>query len=244
MWVFARYGFISAITHKDKPGSLLVQGRCLEHLRALFPGGTEVTQVANADYKYQVTVSVDNFKSAMLRQIEAITYNDFRNAIPDHKYHDACNTVWRVMHRLQPGSYMPPCPEHLLSDAPEENHKSLQLADNDANSWATPGTASAQGLVLMLDHPYGGIRMAPHLFDVEGGGIAFVDDGWTINDSSHTVHYLEGKVSMTADGWTVITSEKKMVPIWIMEDRPRQEGDREKARQILEQSLRIKIPNN
>jgi len=106
MWVFTSKGFISAVRHRNKPDDFMIRARRQEHLKALFPG-KQVTQLNNADYKYRVTVSDGDFKEMMLGEINALTYDNFKKSIPDAEYHDACSDVWQVMHRLQPGSYMP-----------------------------------------------------------------------------------------------------------------------------------------
>ena len=33
-----------------------------------------------------------------------LDYDNFKRAIPDAEYHDACTEVWGVMHKLQPGN--------------------------------------------------------------------------------------------------------------------------------------------
>lgn len=106
MWIFTNQGFISAVQHRDKPQHLMVRARRLEHLRAIFPG-EEVTQTENADYRYRVTVHTIDFKKALCAQVDVLEYDNFKRSIPDHEYHDACSQVWGVMHRLQPGSWMP-----------------------------------------------------------------------------------------------------------------------------------------
>ena len=106
MWIFTNKGFISAVQHRDKPQHLMVRARRLDHLKAIFPG-EQVTQTENADYRYRVTVHRALFHLAVGREIAALDYDNFKNSIPDHEYHDACSSVWSVMHQLQPGSYMP-----------------------------------------------------------------------------------------------------------------------------------------
>lgn len=115
MWIFTSRGFISAVAHRDKPGHLMIRARRMGHLHALFPG-EEITQTSNADYRYRITVPRVALMQMMEDQLQALTYDNFKNSIDDHAYHDACTEVWTAMHRLQPGSYMPP-------------------ADDDGNAW-------------------------------------------------------------------------------------------------------------
>lgn len=118
MWVFTNKGFISAVAHRTKRGHLMVRARRLDHLQAIFPG-IEVHQTNNADYKYRVTIHRDLLAAVMNKEIDGMQYDNFKNSISDHSYHDACSQVWRVMHALQPGSYMPPLPD-MFDDPPPE----------------------------------------------------------------------------------------------------------------------------
>jgi|GEM_PF-563507 len=121
MWVFTSKGFISAVAHRDKPEHLMVRARRLEHLQAIFPG-TEIQQIASSDYKYRITVSKDTFAAVMFQEIKRLTYDNFKNSIPDAEYHDACGQVWRTMHTLQPGSHMPAYHADLPDSEPVEGH--------------------------------------------------------------------------------------------------------------------------
>lgn len=127
MWVFTSKGFISAVAHRDKPDHLMVRARRLEHLQAILPG-QEVQQIASSDYKYRVTVSKDTFAGLMFQEITRLTYDNFKNSIPDAEYHDACSQVWRTMHTLQPGSHMPKYHADMFADDDDDDEP---LLDND-----------------------------------------------------------------------------------------------------------------
>ena len=106
MWVFTSNGFISAVRHREQPDSLMIRARDQDHLKALFPGEA-ISQTENADYRYRITISQAAFSQFMLSQIENLQYDNFKNSIADHQYHDACSRVWGVMHSTQEGSYYP-----------------------------------------------------------------------------------------------------------------------------------------
>lgn len=103
MWIFTSQGFISAVQHRDKPDTLIVRARRAEHLEDIVPGST-VRQDENADYRYRCEVKREGFKLLIADYIDDLDYDNFKNSIADHEYHDACTGVWTVMHRLQPGS--------------------------------------------------------------------------------------------------------------------------------------------
>jgi hypothetical protein len=104
MWIFTNKGFISAVAHRDKPGLLLVRARRREHLHAALPG-FEIQETPHADYRYRTEVPATLLAGLLYDQVAAIDYDNFKNSIADHAYHDACSSVWSVMHRTQPGSY-------------------------------------------------------------------------------------------------------------------------------------------
>ena len=103
MWLFTTRGFISAVAHRDHPGHLLVRARRSEHLRALFPDAS-ISCTPRADYRYRAVVDRALFLARVLAEASCIDYDDFKGAIPDADYHDACQEVWGTLHKLQPGS--------------------------------------------------------------------------------------------------------------------------------------------
>jgi hypothetical protein len=103
MWIFTTDGFISAVAHREQPGKVLVRARRSEHLRALFPD-VEIECNPHADYRYRTVVERSYWLAKVLAHASMIDYCNFKGAIPDAEYHDACTAVWAEMHKLQPGS--------------------------------------------------------------------------------------------------------------------------------------------
>lgn len=124
----------------------------------------------------------------------------------------------------------------------------------------TPAEAKRPDTYLEIDHPNGGKRYPAHIFDMNQG-IAWIEYGWAGDDPlsapSNPVHKVQGKVETTRDGQWQIQSEDGLVTIrtlrlagggslndedTIMELIDFPEGDRERAREIIETSLNIKLP--
>ncbi|TDG15633.1 hypothetical protein E2F43_05255 [Seongchinamella unica] len=102
----------------------------------------------------------------------------------------------------------------------------------------TPGQASAEGHTLTIDHPAGGLRYMAHTFDLDGGGVAWVDSGWTDPlASGHVCHYLEGTVTGNESGWRLVTPEGDSVPIQISPRLASLEGERGIAREDLQRAF-------
>ena len=107
----------------------------------------------------------------------------------------------------------------------------------------TPGQASAKGKILIIDHPDGGRRVAAHVFDMPGGGVVFMDSGWTDPlGASHPGHLVAAEFMPFDQGWGAIDAEGRDVFIELYPGSPAEEGDRNQARAILESDLQIKIP--
>lgn len=102
----------------------------------------------------------------------------------------------------------------------------------------TPGQASAAGALLEIDHPYGGLRYMAHVFDLAHGGIAWVDSGWSDPlASGHVCHVINGPVAPHEDGWQVCSEEGRLIPLRTAQRDGEPDGDRERARQALQQSF-------
>lgn len=110
----------------------------------------------------------------------------------------------------------------------------------------TPGKASAEGAVLEIGTGTG--VLAAHVFDLEDG-LAFIQLGWAdaYPGSGQPCHMLTGKFeehTVQGGGWIALEGEDSDINITVHRGELRPDGPREKAREILEQSLRIKIPNS
>lgn len=102
----------------------------------------------------------------------------------------------------------------------------------------TPGQASAAGTLLEIDHPHGGLRYMTHVFDLSHGGIAWVDSGWTDPlASGHACHVIEGPVAPHGNGWQAHSKEGHLIALRPARRDGKPDGDREKARQALQQSF-------
>jgi hypothetical protein len=76
-------------------------------------------------------------------------------------------------------------------------------------------------------------------------GLAFVDSGWTTNDTGHTVHHVPCTVAEVWEGaWLLLTPDGEEGDADIdpaFDDQPL-EGDRDQARAILRAELDLPLP--
>jgi hypothetical protein len=98
MWLFTSEGFISVVADRNDPktGNLLVRSRDRQHLEKLFPNA-EIFSKTPSDYKWRAWISRSDVSRLMQSQVDSLNYTNFKNSIPDDKYHDACIGVWNTM---------------------------------------------------------------------------------------------------------------------------------------------------
>lgn len=103
MWVFTPFGFFSAVSHRDKPGYVMVRARVRDDLVQLIERtGFKVKIISTpaADYPYRVTMTKRLFAELVAEFIkEDLTYPNFKSTVPDRAsvYHD----VWYDLHGLE-----------------------------------------------------------------------------------------------------------------------------------------------
>lgn len=102
MWMFTTKGFISVVASDQEAGIFLARARNKDHLKNLFPTA-EIVTLPNRDYKYRVFITQEQFTNLMNELATSIKYSNFKNAISDDEYHDACTEVWSVMYKYQKG---------------------------------------------------------------------------------------------------------------------------------------------
>lgn len=96
MWLFVSDGFLSIVSHRDRPDFLLVRARHPDHIHALFPE-IEVTHMSTADYPYRVVLNREVVRRAIVHYLQTMDYDNFKASVDDHEYHDTCLDVWRTM---------------------------------------------------------------------------------------------------------------------------------------------------
>jgi hypothetical protein len=100
VWLFTSESFLSLVSDRDSTDKLLVRARIIGHIESLFPQAN-VFQLDSADYLQRALVSREDVQKVVARQVESISYDNFKNSISDAAYLSACHKVWREMHRLQ-----------------------------------------------------------------------------------------------------------------------------------------------
>jgi len=120
MWLFTRYGFITAVSARKghgepwqpiDPARIAIRTRTrqqLENLIARFPddlGGVPIWEDAHADYRYRIFVDKSVWVRIAAELAGEIDYDRFKPAVIDFpgrdEYHERLLDVWAVMMRSQ-----------------------------------------------------------------------------------------------------------------------------------------------
>lgn len=102
----------------------------------------------------------------------------------------------------------------------------------------TPGEASAKGELLLIEG-----EPAAHVFDL-ADGIAFITYGWANGSGGgQPCHMIRGTFQ-TYDPtyWIAMDTEHGDVIVERVTNGPKPDGPRSKAREILQRSLLVEIP--
>ena len=102
MWIFTSNGMISIVRHRAKPQMFMVRARQPEVLKKLFPE-FEIEETPEADYRYRAIITQSDMIELITDELEDLQYDNFKNSIVDHDYHNACSKVWGVMYNYQQG---------------------------------------------------------------------------------------------------------------------------------------------
>ena len=103
MWIFTNKGFLSAVEDRNNAEKLIVRARSKQHLRNIFGNEAKIEVTPTADYRYRVSVDKKSFAELIKKEVENISYDNFKNSIKEEDYHHAASEVWMSMRYYQMG---------------------------------------------------------------------------------------------------------------------------------------------
>ncbi|MGL4938328.1 hypothetical protein [Shewanella sp.] len=108
MWIFTKTGFVSCVKCLDDQNKILVRGRQAEDVLA-FVGkySNEYFSILVGDYTHRAVLTLAQFNEQLAEAVNGIDYPNFKDSIPQDRrsYHNACMSVWQVMHDYQEGKF-------------------------------------------------------------------------------------------------------------------------------------------
>ena len=98
MWLFTSNSFVSVVADRDDTQSsrLLVRARIKGDIDQLFPHA-EVMETPLADYRYRAWANRKAVLNAFTKQVEGLTYTNFKNSVKDKERLRPLMHVWQAM---------------------------------------------------------------------------------------------------------------------------------------------------
>jgi hypothetical protein len=90
---------VSVVADRDDPTRLLVRARRKIDLQNVV-GDADILETPERDYRYRSFIDREKFKQIVVAGIDAITYGNFKNSVPEEyaDLHDMYADFW-MMHR-------------------------------------------------------------------------------------------------------------------------------------------------
>ena len=108
MWIFTKWGFISVVEDKSNPSFFVVRSRekySLEEVVSRLEKDYEIFTNIGTDYIYRIFVPKEEFVYLMVKELNSIGYNNFKQAAEEYLKEDEwLNTlanVWFILYRYQ-----------------------------------------------------------------------------------------------------------------------------------------------
>jgi hypothetical protein len=99
VWVMTTDGFFSAVAHRTRPDDVMIRARVRDDLERAFPEA-EILADEKADYPYRVIVGRGVWGAYLAHAAVTISYDNFKSAITEQKRHNVYLSVWAVLRRL------------------------------------------------------------------------------------------------------------------------------------------------
>lgn len=106
MWIMTTYGFFSAVENRDDKRALCVRARQRQDLLNLVGHleiDPEITVNDQADYRYRISVTKQQWADLLAEEALRIDYDNFKHAVKkiDMEHAQAYGEVWSVLYELQ-----------------------------------------------------------------------------------------------------------------------------------------------
>lgn len=91
-------GWLSIVSHRNKPECLMVRARVEEHITSLWPDAEIYTPESSHDYQYRADIPREEVAAVISEYIvSGITYDAFKSSVGDWDLRQAFPEIWGVM---------------------------------------------------------------------------------------------------------------------------------------------------
>jgi hypothetical protein len=102
VWLCFSDCFFSVVSKDCARDEVLVRARRKGDIKKLFPEAM-VKRDDDADYLFRAPIKRAELSAALAREVERVTYANFKDSVRDDRLHSAYLRVWSALADLQPG---------------------------------------------------------------------------------------------------------------------------------------------
>lgn len=102
MWLILSDCFFSIVDKDCARDEVLVRARRSGDIEKLWPGA-KVDRDAGTDYLFRAKVKRDDVKTALAKEVDRVSYANFKDSVSDDRLHDAYLRAWGALLAVQPG---------------------------------------------------------------------------------------------------------------------------------------------
>lgn len=102
MWILLNDCFFSVVDKDCARDEVLVRARRPGDIEKLWPGA-KVDRDAGTDYLFRAKVKRDDVKAALAKEVDRVSYANFKDSVADDRLHDAYLRAWGALLAVQPG---------------------------------------------------------------------------------------------------------------------------------------------
>ena len=103
MWVMLNDAWLSIVADNTDEEFLLVRSRRRGDIERIF--GTEEEVNVSADYHFRQFIHRDHVAGVMAREVQRISYPNFKNSVKDPQLKEAFTSVWTIGYKMQWENY-------------------------------------------------------------------------------------------------------------------------------------------
>jgi hypothetical protein len=106
MWIVTNKSFLSVVEEKSDKTKFVVRARIKGDIEAFFEDPSmKVIETNNSDYRFRVFVDKSFFKMKIMKEINSIDYDNFKDSVKSAERKTWYTRIWSVMFDVQESLY-------------------------------------------------------------------------------------------------------------------------------------------
>ena len=101
MWILLNNAFFSIVSKDCPKDHLLVRARRSGDIEKVFGRRIAVERLTDADYLFRARIPREEVKEVIARELDRITYDNFKNSVADDDLHHAYTKIWSDLAEVQ-----------------------------------------------------------------------------------------------------------------------------------------------